>query len=176
MKVNSHVGEAVDLTTVLAEIADLDNLVISVQIPSAESTSLKMGMAAEVSAKPVGKVTYISPSVDAANDTVIVRVAVSKDAGLRPGQFLGVRIVSEERKDRLAVPRLSLYTTPEGESTLFLVAGDKATQKTVKTGLRDGPLVEVEGEGLALGQSVVTEGSYALPKETKVRVLAEATK
>ena len=176
MKVNTHVGEAVDLATVLAEIADFDNLVIAVQVPSTESVTLKAGMVAEVNAKAVGKVIYVSPSVETSNDTVLVRISVLKDAGLRPGQFVGVRIVSEERKDRLAVPRLCLYTTPEGESTLSVVTGDKATQKAVKTGLRDGSLVEVEGEGLAVGQSVVTEGSYALPKETKVRVLAEAAK
>jgi hypothetical protein len=41
----------------------------------------------------------------------------------------------------------------------------------VKTGLRDGTLVEIEGEGLREGQSVVTAGAYGLPKETKVRVV-----
>jgi len=41
----------------------------------------------------------------------------------------------------------------------------------VKTGLRDGTLVEIEGDGLSEGQSVVTVGAYGLPKETKVRVL-----
>ena len=40
-----------------------------------------------------------------------------------------------------------------------------------KVGLRDGNLVEVEGEGIAEGVTVVTLGSYALPQETKVRIL-----
>ena len=38
-------------------------------------------------------------------------------------------------------------------------------------GLPDGTLVEIEGDGLSEGQSVVTVGAYGLPKETKVRVL-----
>jgi hypothetical protein len=52
-----------------------------------------------------------------------------------------------------------------------VVEGDVAKQRAVKVGLRDGGLVEVEGEGLSEGATVVTQGSYALPKETKVRIL-----
>jgi hypothetical protein len=37
--------------------------------------------------------------------------------------------------------------------------------------LRDGGLVEIEGDGLQAGMTVVTEGAYGLPKETKIRVL-----
>ena len=46
----------------------------------------------------------------------------------------------------------------------------------MKTGLRDGDLVEVEGDGVTEGATVVTLGSYALPKETKVRVMKGQTK
>jgi len=53
------------------------------------------------------------------------------------------------------------------------VQGDKAVQKPVKAGAKDGPLIEVEGDGLKEGDTVVTVGAYGLPKETKVRVLTE---
>jgi len=109
--------------------------------------------------------------VDAATDTTLVRVSVSLDAGFRLGQFVRVRIITEERADKLAVPREAVYTDHDGQSTLSIVEGDKAIQKTVKAGLRDGNLVEVEGEGVKEGTTVVTLGSYALPKETKVRIL-----
>jgi len=59
----------------------------------------------------------------------------------------------------------------EGVTVIALVQNDKAVQKPVKTGLRDGGLVEVEADGLQADMTVVTEGAYALPKETKVRVL-----
>jgi len=44
-------------------------------------------------------------------------------------------------------------------------------QRPVKVGLRDGELVEIEGDSLREGMTVVTEGAYGLPKETRVRVL-----
>ena len=46
----------------------------------------------------------------------------------------------------------------------------------VQVGLRDGDLVEISGDGITEGATVVTVGSYGLPKETKIRLLAPATK
>jgi membrane fusion protein (multidrug efflux system) len=109
--------------------------------------------------------------VDPKTATVLVRVSVPPDSGLRSGQFVHVRVITEERAGKLAVPREAIYTDHDGQSTLSIVAGDVAKQKPVKVGLRDGNLVEVEGEGIAEGVTVVTLGSYALPQETKVRIL-----
>jgi len=163
-------GEAVELLTVMAEIVDLDRLVVSANIPSTDLPLLKTGLPVEVEGK-MTSLSYIAPQVDPKTGSVLVRAAAPKDAGLRPGQFVRVRIIGEERAGRLAVPRVSVYTDPDGQSTIAVVEGDKAKRKVVKAGLRDGDLVEVEADGLAEGMTVVTEGSYALPEETKIRVL-----
>jgi membrane fusion protein (multidrug efflux system) len=178
VRLNVKPGEAVDLTTVMAEIIDLDRLVVSAQVPSRELAGLKVGQTAEVLAdKSASSVTdtltYIGLEVDPKTDTALVRAKLPAHSGLRPGQFVTARIVSEEHRDRLAVPVESVVKGPEGSTVIALVQGDKATQKPVRAGLRDGALVEVEAEGLQPGMSVVTQGAYALPKETKVRVLSQ---
>ena len=61
--------------------------------------------------------------------------------------------------------------TADGASVIAVVENNKAVQKPVKTGLREAGLVEVEGDGLKEGLTIVTVGAYALPKETKVRIL-----
>ncbi len=174
-------GEPADATTPLAQILDLDRLTATVHVPRADAADLRVEQKAELlaggDAAPIESVvTFVSPQVDAATDTVLVRLAVSKGAGLRPGQFVSARIFSEERKDRLAVPAASVVKDGEGGAVIAIVEDGKATQKPVKTGLREGSLVEVEGEGLSEGQTVVTVGAYGLPKETKVRVLNAETK
>lgn len=173
VRVNARPGEVVDTTAILAELVALDRLVVAAQLPSTEAGAVKLGQLVELGReKPVsGKVVFIAPQNDAKTDTVLVRVAVPADAGLRPGQFIHLRIVTEERTGKFSVPRESVYTDHDGQSTLSIVEGDMAKQKVVKVGLRDGALVEVEGEGVTEGATVVTLGSYALPKETKVRVL-----
>ena len=175
-RVNVKPGEAVDLTATLAELVDLDRLVVSANVPSAELAALKTGQRAEVladkSAAPVSaSVVSISPQVDAKTGTALVRVALPANSVLRPGQFVTLRIVSEEHRDRLAVPVESLVKNSEGGTVIALVQGDKAVQKAVKAGLRDGGFIEIEADGLLAEMSVVTEGAYGLPKATKIRVL-----
>ena len=175
-RVNVKPGEAVDLPTTLAEVVDLARLVVSASVPSAELAALKVGQPAEMiadkSAAPIiGSLTYISAQVDAKSGTAPVRVALPANSSLRPGQFVTVRIVSAEHKDCLAVPVESVVKDEEGTTVIAVVQNDTAAWKPVKTGLRDGGLVEVEADGLQAQMTVVTEGAYGLPKETKVRVL-----
>ncbi len=175
-------GEWLDVGKEVAEVVDLDRLVVAVQMPSTEAAGLQVGQPAAVfgrlgsEEKPLaeGTVHFVSPLVAPATDTVLVRLALPKASGVRPGKFVAVRIVTEERAGRLAVPHESICTDNEGHSTVSIVEGEVARQKAVQVGLRDGDLVEVSGEGFSEGATVVTVGSYALPKETKVRVLAPA--
>ncbi len=183
VRINVKPGEAVDLSTILAELIDLDRLVVAADVPSAELPALQIGQPVQlvpgragstagraVPAMPLGTVTYIGSQVDRATDTAPVRISIPSSAGLRPGQFVNVRIVSEERRDRLAVPIESVVKAADG-TVIAVVNNDRAIQKPVQVGLRDGGLVEVSGDGLSEGMTVVTKGAYGLPKETKVRVL-----
>jgi len=174
--VNVRSGEAVDLTTVLAEVLDPSRLVVSAGVPSSELASLQVGQTAEVrmndSAKPVGAtLSFVSPQVDAKTGTALVRASLPADAGLRAGQFVTLRIVSAEHKDCLAIPVEGLVKNEEGVTVISIVENDQAKQKPVEVGLRDGGLVEINADGLKEDMTVVTVGAYGLPKETKVRVV-----
>ena len=54
---------------------------------------------------------------------------------------------------------------------IAVIDGDSAKQKIIKPGLRDGNLIEISGEGLQEGMTIVTQGVYGLPPETRIRVL-----
>jgi membrane fusion protein (multidrug efflux system) len=177
-RVNVRAGEAVDLTTVLAQIVDLQRLVVSAQVPSAELAALEVGQPAEVvladAGQPLpGRLAFVSPQVDARTGTAQVRVKLTSGATLRPGQLATVRIVSAQHADVLAVPVDALTRNEAGQSVIAVVEGDTARQVPVTPGLRDGDLVEVTGEGLQAEMRVVTLGAYALPAETQVRVIAD---
>ncbi len=175
-------GQSVDANEVVAEILDRNRLVIAARVPSEDIGRVDLGQTAYVMAtrtddsKSVATVSYIGPSVDPKTGTVLVRLALQSDAGLRPGQFIKSSIVVEEHADRLAVPRKSIFTSTQGDSTLSIVKDGVATQMEVQRGIRDNDLVEVEGDGLQAGMSVVTSGSYALPKQTKVNVTSSTRK
>jgi membrane fusion protein (multidrug efflux system) len=178
-RVNVKAGESADVTTVLAEVMDLDRLVVTANVPSDELAALKTGDPAEVitpdSTNVVsGSVTFVSSQVDPKTGCAPVRVALPAGSGLRPGQFETVRIVSAEHKDCLAVPLVSVAKDQTGSSFIAKVTGEKALLVRVKEGLRDGDLVEVEADDLAADMPIVTEGAYGLvmaqQDATKIRV------
>jgi len=178
--VHFKVGEAVSQSNVLADLIDLKRLAVALHVPSPEAAALRLGQAVTINAgnkdtNEPGTVTFISPQIDPLTDTVRVRVSpINKTCAesrcLRPGQFVNAGIVVETLRDRLAVPVESVVTT-DNTATIAVVEGDKAKQREVTPGLRDGNLVEIAGEGLSAGMLVVTQGAYGLPPETRIRVL-----
>lgn len=175
--IHFKVGEAVSLNTILADLIDLDRLDIAIHVPSREAAALRLGQSVEIDTGSagggpiqLGKLIFIGPLIDPLTDTVLVRATLNKDSGLRPGQFVNVRIVVEERPERLTVP-IESVATRGGASVIAVVDGDSAKQKIIKPGLRDGNLIEISGEGLQEGMTIVTQGVYGLPPETRIRVL-----
>jgi RND family efflux transporter MFP subunit len=174
-RINVQPGQSVDLNTMVAEIIDPKRLVATVSVPADEAAPLRTGQTADIftdnAKKPAttGTVSFVSPSVHQKTGSAPVRLALPENSGLRPGQFVGARIVTEELTGRLVVPRDSVVKTDDAE-VIYVVEGDKAMQIPVKTGLRDGNLVEVAADGLKEGDTIVTVGAYGLPKETKVKI------
>ncbi len=179
-RLNVKPGEWLEAGKEIGELVNFDRLVLNAQIASSEASVVRNGQSAGLLTRlggdeksiATGNVEFVAPRVTSGTDSVLVRITLPPGAPVRAGQFFGVRLVTEERSQRLAVPRESVYTDGDGQSTLSIVTGEVARQITVQTGLRDGDLVEVSGPGLAEGTTVVTLGSYALPKETRIRVLA----
>jgi multidrug efflux pump subunit AcrA (membrane-fusion protein) len=175
-RINVKPGEAVDLNTVVAGVMDLSRLVVSADIPASEAGELKAGEAVQVLTQPPVTTTlsYVSPDVNGNNGTVLMRALLPADSGLRPGQFVPLRVITAVHPDCLAAPAESVVTDPalrDGRSVIALVNGDAATQTPVTTGLHEGGWVEIEGTGLKEGDSVATVGAYGLPEKTKIRVV-----
>jgi multidrug efflux pump subunit AcrA (membrane-fusion protein) len=88
------------------------------------------------------------------------------NSGLRPGQFVQLRIVTAVHTNCLAAPEQSVVKDFDGHSIVALVNGDEAIQTPVQTGFQENGRVEVDGAGLKEGGSVVTMGAYGLPDKT----------
>jgi membrane fusion protein, multidrug efflux system len=173
VRIQARLGQEVKPNTALAEVIALDRLAVTAQVPAAEAAQLKPGQAVDwgPAGSAPGRLIIVGKDLDPKTGTVRVVASVPAGAGLAPGRFLAVRIVAEEHKDVLAVPEEAVVIGPEGGPVLMMVEGDKAVPRPVKTGLRDAGLIEVEGEGLAAGQNVVTTDAYALTGETKIHIL-----
>jgi multidrug efflux pump subunit AcrA (membrane-fusion protein) len=195
--VNVRPGEVTDpeTQTPLVGLVDLNRLIIAANVPSSEMPALKVGQTVEIvpqqaevhdtfattetaAPKPAsigltGKVTLIEDRVDPKTDMGPVDISVPAKAGLRPGQFVRVRIITEERRDCLTVPSRSIVKNQSGEWVIYMVSGKQAIQQPVKIGFREGDMVQVQSLVLQPGDKVVTAGAYGLPGKTKIRILSE---
>ena len=172
VRITARLGQAVEPNAVLAEVIALDRLVVTAQVPSRDAALLKPGQPVEWGdGRTPGTLSIVGKDIDPKTDTVLVRASLPAGAGFQPGEFLNIRIVSEERRGVLAVPEESVVPGPDGGTVLMVVEGDKAVPRPVKAGLRDAGLVEVEGEGLAEGLVIVTTDAYNITGETKIHII-----
>jgi membrane fusion protein (multidrug efflux system) len=173
VRIDARLGQAVETNAALAEVIALDRLVVTAHVPSRDAVQLKTGQPViwGDGSAPSGSVAVVGRDIDPKTDTVLVRASLPAGAGLRPGQFLNIRIVSEVHRDILAVPEESVVPGPEGGTVLMVVEGDRAVPKPVRAGLRDAGLVEVEGEGLTEGLVIVTTDASNMAGETKIHII-----
>lgn len=176
-------GEAVDASTILAELIDMDHLEIFADVPSKEASLIKRSQAVNIldtnnasmktnnQKESLFQVLYINQKIDPMTDTSIIRVSVPANSGLRPGQYIPFQVIYEKHENCLAVPYESVVSDEEGHRVVFIVNDGKAVQAPVQEGLREGALVEIKGPDLREGLTIVTEGAYGLPNESAIRVV-----
>ncbi len=180
--ININPGEAVDSTRTIVQLVAMNRLMVDVDVPADQMPEKIEGLPAQIltssivpsgdNSEPlVGKVTLVSPQVDAKNGTVMIGVDVPENAQLRPGLSVRVKIIAEEHKDVLAVPREAVVTDENGDSVIAVVEREQETHKTVKVGLEENGLIEVIADGLKEGDTVVTAGAFGLPQASRVKVV-----
>jgi HlyD family secretion protein len=174
-----YAGETAAAGTPLLVVMDTSSVIVRAHIPQAETTALQLGDDATITAPggaPVsGKVTLISPALDASSTTDEVWVAAPNPSGsLRVGTTVTMQIVARTVNDAIVIPASALLKTPEGATTVMVAGADgKAHQVSVETGIRQGDRVQVT-KGLAGGEKVITSGAYGLPDNTKVKIVEAA--
>jgi hypothetical protein len=123
-----------------------------------------------------GRVTYVSPEVRADTRTAEARVEVPNGQGrLRFGMFVNVTIDGIRRQAGPVIPRSAVQTV--GSQSVVYVAVDQAggrfEERAVVPGEQEQNRVAVLS-GLAPGDRVVTDGSFALRAEVERQGLRPA--
>jgi HlyD family secretion protein len=182
-----YAGETPAAGTPVITVMDLSQIVARAHVAQTEAASLKVGDPATITipGQPTivkGKVSLVSPAVDANSTTVEVWVQAPNPKGsLRPGTSVHVAMVAETVKDAVVIPQAALLTTTDGVNTVIVLDSDNApSKKKVKVGIRDDELKTVQvTDGLAGGERVVTVGAFELANEddpvlakTKIQVQA----
>jgi len=162
----------------LFRIVDNRLLDLTVSVPSSRLASVHIGQVITFATDALpgrtftGKVRFINPSIDPASRSAKVVVEVPNPGGeLKGGAFVKGRVVVATRTDVLQVPREALlnWNLEQQTAEVFVVRGNQADKRVVKTGTSNGVSVEVVS-GLQAGDQVVTRGGFALQAGDKVAV------
>ena len=169
--------------TGICTIVDMSSLEVEVDVSESYINRVKPGQPVEVllDAYPEwripAKVITTVPSADRQKATVRVRIGFDQlDPKILPDMSVKVSFLDEKpepvvagaaARPRLLVPKGAVRTV-DGTAIVFVVRGERAERRAVKTGANDGDLVEVIS-GLTAGDRVVTEGAATLADGARVK-------
>ncbi len=164
-------GETPPTGAPVVTVMDLSQIVARSHIAQTEAARLKVGNPATITVpgqpgQVKGKITLVSPAVDANSTTVEVWVeAPNPGDKLRPGSSVQVAMVGETVPQAVVIPAAALLTAPDGVNSVIMLDTDNTPhKKTVKVGIRDGQNVQVTS-GLQGGERLVTVGAFELFNE-----------
>lgn len=183
------VGEVVDTSTKLFKIVDLSTVWVWANVYEKDLGKVKVGQTAYITVTPypdrvfIGKITYISDTVDPAARIVKVRAELENPPTppftkggqgglLKPEMFASVKISTGGKENAITIPESAIQR--DGENTIVFVARDENTFE--KRVVSIGP--EVDGyhqvlSGLKEGERIVTKGAFTLKSESLKGLMEE---
>jgi membrane fusion protein, multidrug efflux system len=172
------VGNTINVNDRTFQVTDLDPLIAEVHVPEREFAKLRSEQAVTIIVDALagsnfaGRVQRISPTLDPATGTFKATIEVlDPQHQLKPGMFARVGIVLERRSAALRIPRGAIVEA-EGSPTVFVANGDKAEQRSIKTGLTNAGLIEVI-EGLNGDERIVVVGQNGLKSGSSIKLIQE---
>jgi membrane fusion protein, heavy metal efflux system len=167
-------GEVVEANKELMRVADLSTVWVVAQVYEKDLSRVHVGGGASVTSDAYpsrifrGRVTFVDPQIEQATRTAQVRVEVANPVqALKLGMYVGVAFGANGGAEATAptVPSSAVQNL-NGQTVVFLATPDPNTYalRPVRLG------AEGEGrytvlEGLAVGDRVVTQGSFMLRAE-----------
>jgi len=117
-----------------------------------------------------GLVTFVDNAVDRNTGTIRLKATFSNnDRRLWPGQFVNIVLTLSEQKDALVVPSQAVQTGQQGVF-VWVVKPDLTVESRPVTVARTREDQSVIAEGVAAGETVVTDGQLRLMPGGRVQI------
>jgi multidrug efflux system membrane fusion protein len=121
-----------------------------------------------------GSLAVIDNTVDASTGTIHLKATFdNRDAMLWPGQFVNVALTLDTLRNATVVPTEAVQAGREGQVVFVVKAGNTVEIRPVTLGPARGGKTVIE-KGLAVGETVVTDGQMALFPGAPVHIVEAA--
>jgi RND family efflux transporter MFP subunit len=155
----------------------LDWLYVTSSLPIERVSEVFVGQPVEVRVDALpnqvfqGKISNINPVADVQNRQFGIRVRLANPGQrLKPGMYGRVSVVTKRIAAEVTVPREAVKTTPEGGSTVTVIAEDgTASVREVTVGASDSKVIQLLS-GVRPGEKVVTLSYMPIRDGQKVRL------
>jgi membrane fusion protein (multidrug efflux system) len=171
-----NVGQTVNVGTPLFVLSDFTPLLARVHVPSKEFNKLQPDQPVDLvlesnGTKLRGRIKLVSPTIDPSSGTIKVTIEINEyPAGVRPGDFAQVRIVTEQRRGSTLVPKVALVND-RGEQVVYVAQADTtAERRVVEIGFQDDENAEIL-KGVGIGERVIVKGQRSLKHGAAIKVL-----
>ena len=176
-------GQTQPLTT----ITRLDPVYVDIQESAADLLALRQSLARGGAAPTTAQVQLVLPDgsvygltgtvefsevvVNQATGSVTIRARFPNPQSiLLPGMFVRARFAQAMDTSAFLVPQQAISRDPQGNASLFVVAGNRAVQRVVVAERTQGPYWVVT-QGLAPGEKVITQGLANLKNGAEIRAV-----
>jgi len=120
-----------------------------------------------------GEITDLQPTIGSGSRAVMAIVDLEDPGDLRPGATLSGKVLVETHSQAVLVPNISVVRRPAGE-LVYVISGNKAEARLVKTGQREGDLIEILS-GLKGGETIATDGAPFLTDGASIELAESAS-
>lgn len=179
-----NAGAGIEAGTSMFTITNLGSVFVIANVPEAQVGTVRTGTPAEIRTAALGdqvlrgQVSYIEPRLDETTRTARVRIEVPNPGErLRAGMFTEVGFqttTSSTAGEELVVPAAAVQR--EGEETIVFIPKDDEPgafeRREIEVGGESDGYVRVLG-GLAVGERVVTKGSFTLKTQMQKGEMGE---
>ncbi|MFQ5349801.1 MAG: efflux RND transporter periplasmic adaptor subunit [Thermoanaerobaculia bacterium] len=168
------VGDQVTANQMLFRIVDFDSIVARVYVPEKDLWRVSKGLAARLyaeadrSVERRGAVERVAPQVDPRSGTVKATIAIPRGAGLLPGMYVSVELITAVNTEAVLVPKKALIYDAEQIYVFRLAAEDRVERLLIEAKLEDRDNIEPASE-LAAGERIVVAGQAGLKDGSLVR-------
>lgn len=158
------VGEFVEAGRLLMELSDLSTLWIEGRVDPELAKFIQVGDGVRITADDrtwvPGQVTQMSPHLDESTRTRVVRIEVSNNGALTPGQFVDIAVETSDGTSVIAVPNDAIVLVL-GSTMVFGLEENEFEPRPVELGMRSQAWTEITA-GLDEGDEIAIQGVFQL--------------
>jgi RND family efflux transporter MFP subunit len=174
------IGAAANAKAAVVTIADMDSLLVEVDVSESNLQQVKIGQPCEIQLDALpdsrfrGTVHMIVPTADRTKATVMIKVRfINRDRRILPEMSAKVAFLSREVRSDELKPRTALNPDAirdrNGKKTVFLIRENRVMETPVTLGEKLGDIVEVLS-GVKAGDRVVLKPLDKMKDRLKIKV------